>query len=354
MLFAPHPDDESLACSVILQRAVRARAAVRVIYVTNGEDNPWPHRVLERKWRLNSSDRNRWGKMRRAEALAALAVLGVGPTETRFLGLPDQQLTSLLTSDYEPLLKRFAGEINDFGPTHLLVPSLSDTHPDHSALGVMLRLVGNAFFLHQTAMRTWSYVVHGQSSAFFGRATALTQSKIETAKKRAAIACHQSQIKLSRRRFFAYATRPEYLYRACAADFGVVEGSIHSASRQRHSLQITVRMQLKFIYRTEPALFVLGNGARGEFRCAKIDIPPRSKSVAARDVRTRRAIALAQYRGDSYAGELLVPTTTFAPHAPVFVKLERRSWFFDEAGWIEIPPVTAHGLTSALRLAGVA
>ena len=53
MLIAPHPDDEALACSIILQRAVRANAAIRVVYVTDGDDNPWPQRVLERKWRLD-------------------------------------------------------------------------------------------------------------------------------------------------------------------------------------------------------------------------------------------------------------------------------------------------------------
>ncbi|PYL20029.1 MAG: hypothetical protein DMF44_15435 [Verrucomicrobia bacterium] len=32
MLIAPHPDDEALACSVILQKAVRGGAAIRVVY----------------------------------------------------------------------------------------------------------------------------------------------------------------------------------------------------------------------------------------------------------------------------------------------------------------------------------
>jgi len=31
MLIAPHPDDEALACSVILQKAVRATAAIRIV-----------------------------------------------------------------------------------------------------------------------------------------------------------------------------------------------------------------------------------------------------------------------------------------------------------------------------------
>jgi LmbE family N-acetylglucosaminyl deacetylase len=37
MVIAPHPDDESLACGIVLQRAVRAGARVRVIYATDGD-----------------------------------------------------------------------------------------------------------------------------------------------------------------------------------------------------------------------------------------------------------------------------------------------------------------------------
>jgi len=41
-MIAPHPDDEALACSVILQHAVRAGTVIRVVYATDGDDNPWP------------------------------------------------------------------------------------------------------------------------------------------------------------------------------------------------------------------------------------------------------------------------------------------------------------------------
>jgi len=56
-LFAPHPDDEALACGVILQQAVRPGAAIRIVYVTDGDDNPWPYQALERRWSLSPSDR---------------------------------------------------------------------------------------------------------------------------------------------------------------------------------------------------------------------------------------------------------------------------------------------------------
>jgi LmbE family N-acetylglucosaminyl deacetylase len=60
LIVAPHPDDESLACGVLLQNAVEAGAAILVIYVTDGENNPWPQRYLSRRWRLNAADRQRW------------------------------------------------------------------------------------------------------------------------------------------------------------------------------------------------------------------------------------------------------------------------------------------------------
>ena len=75
LLFAPHPDDEALACGVTLQRAVRSGALICVVYATDGDNNPWPQRLIERKWRLDATDRKRWGQSRRAEALSALEVL---------------------------------------------------------------------------------------------------------------------------------------------------------------------------------------------------------------------------------------------------------------------------------------
>ena len=114
MLFAPHPDDESLACSILLQQAVHARAAIRVVYVTDGDDNPWPQRVLERRWRLNATDRRRWGRLRRTEALAALRVLGVSGSAV-FLALPDQKLSTILMCDCQSALERLADEHADDG-----------------------------------------------------------------------------------------------------------------------------------------------------------------------------------------------------------------------------------------------
>src|ERR1700736_10675 len=191
MLIAPHPDDEALACSVILQQAVRAGAAIRIVYVTDGENNPWPQRVLERRWRLSASDRKRWGKLRRAEALAALRVLDIQPRDVQFLALPDQGLTGLLLRDCYSALTPLTRVIDDWSPTDILAPSPLDIHPDHNAVAVMIRLI----FADLLAPRIsqWNYLVHGRSPAFFDRAAELPSSELETATKREAIRCHQTQ-----------------------------------------------------------------------------------------------------------------------------------------------------------------
>jgi LmbE family N-acetylglucosaminyl deacetylase len=337
MLVAPHPDDEALACSIILQQAVRAGAAIRVVYATDGDDNPWPQRVLERKWRLNAADRKRWGKLRRAEALEALRVLGVRADDARFLALPDQRLTALLLRDCRSILARFTASITEWAPTDLLVPSIADTHPDHSALAVMLRIALAEFFPSEPNLAVWSYCVHGRSPIFFERAQKLRQSESEMATKRAAIRCHKTQLKLSRKRFLAYAARPERLLKLDIRDGAIADGSIRSVARKRNRLHLKLRLSAKPIRTAQPALFILGHDKAGAWRSLRMQLPVRSSRVEEFDCATDQRLCTARYRGHAFAGELAVPIDIFSPRDPLFVKLERRSWFFDEAGWLEIP-----------------
>jgi len=352
LLFAPHPDDESLACSVLLQRGVRTGAAVRVVYATDGDDNPWPQRVLERKWRLNANDRRRWGGLRRAEALAALRVLGVPGSAARFLGLPDQKLTAMLTADCRSVLDRLATIIADWRPTHLLLPSISDTHPDHSSLGVMLRLILSESFSHPMTrgqMAAWSYIVHGRSPSFFGRAETICQSGAEVAAKIRAIRCHTTQLKLSRKRFLAYARRPECLVKLATHDNPAVDGAIISIFRLPHSLRIALRLSPKAMRMSEPAVFLLGRNEAGTLRCATMRVPARSSRIETVDPASLDYIAGARYYGNAFAGQLTIPLSIFSSASPIFVKVERRSWFFDEAGWLEVPPTQPRSLPEPQR-----
>jgi LmbE family N-acetylglucosaminyl deacetylase len=335
MLIAPHPDDEALACSIILQRAVRAGAAICVVYATDGDDNPWPQRVLERKWRLTPADRYRWGKLRRSEALSALRVLGVQTRDARFLALPDQGLTNLLKTGCQSTLARLSGIIRAWLPTHLLVPSIADTHPDHNALAVMLRLVLEENF--EAGPSVWSYAVHGKSPAFFGFARRCRQSEVERAIKRRAILCHQTQIKLSRRRFLAYAARAESLVELGRHEAIAADGSICSVVRKAGALRLALRLSPKLIRTGETSLFLCGRDRAGALQCLKASVPVRAGELAMSDCSSDQRCGIAHYRGNSFTGEFTIPLDPFSPVHALFVKLERRSLFFDEAGWLEMP-----------------
>jgi LmbE family N-acetylglucosaminyl deacetylase len=214
LVFAPHPDDESLACEILLQLAVEAGAEICVIYMTDGEANPWPQRYLSRRWRLDAPDRQRWAKLRRREALAALGVLGVPPEDARFLGWPDQGLARLFRSDSASVLARLRYLIQEWAPSDVIGPDKADRHTDHQAVGSML----DGLFDQSSALqgvRRWSYVVHGRDAGFLGDSRAVPQTPSQAETKRRAIACHQTQLMLSRRRFLAYAARPEFLRAVC-------------------------------------------------------------------------------------------------------------------------------------------
>ena len=56
------------------------------------------------------------------------------------------------------------------------------------------------------------------------------------------------------------------------------------------------------------------------------------------DCATGAIACIGRYQGDAFSAEILLPMHGFAAARAVFVKLDRRVWFFDEAGWIEIGP----------------
>src|SRR5450432_3940132 len=106
LVLAVHPDDESLSAGGLIQHAIARGGDVRVIVVTDGDDNPWPQRYVERRWHIDAAARARWGDRRRGEAMAALACLGVPQEAVTFWHYPDQGLTKLLLGGGEELIAR--------------------------------------------------------------------------------------------------------------------------------------------------------------------------------------------------------------------------------------------------------
>lgn len=345
MMFAPHPDDESLAAGVFLQRAAAAGAAVRVVYGTDGEKNCWPQRFLERKVRIGDADRQRWGARRRAEALAALRTVGIGPDQVEFLGLPDQGVTDLLLGGCCETVRRLAKIIRDWAPTHLLVPSTADTHPDHSGLAVLLRIAFDRFLPAHHRISRIEYLIHGESEAFARAARALPQTNIERRTKERAIVCHVTQVALSRRRFLAYAKRPERFVLPDDSAPLSSDGPIRFFRRDQHEVCLQVAFTLKPLRAEETSLHLVGYAPGRGFRRLRATLPGRNTKLDLIDRATGAIAGIGRYWGDAFQAEISLPMNAFALGESVFLKLNRRVWFFDEAGWLEIGAVLPRATT---------
>lgn len=118
VIIAPHPDDETLGCGLLIARAVRAGARVAAVALTDGQashpgSRRWPAAAL--------------GRLRRAELRRAMARLGAGAARCAFLGWPDGQLAH----HGKPLaLRRVLQSLN---PGVVIAASPADHHQDHKA-----------------------------------------------------------------------------------------------------------------------------------------------------------------------------------------------------------------------------
>ena len=342
LVLAPHPDDETLATGGLLQRAQAAQAEVRVLFVTDGENNPWAQRVTERRWRIGAADRERWGEQRRGEALAALACLGISPWQTGFLGYPDQGIHGLLLAGDDDLIETLVGELVRFAPTLLVAPALEDLHPDHSALALFVRLAFARLATGQRRPRERLFIVHHEGPLDpSGRDARLTLTAEERERKRRAILCHVSQLRMRRGALLAFAAEEELFFAPGTAAEHCARHPVRHASVEGDALA------LELARRSRP-------GACGPTDlCLALERAGARQALVARLPRRAGAVELYEYpggalvaRGELRPGERNVPERVVLPAAVLagwgqaFVKLERRFGFFDEAGWRALPCTT--------------
>lgn len=320
LILAPHPDDETLAAGALIQMALEVGAALRVIVATDGDNNPWPQRWLERRWQLGPLARRRWGRRRRGEARQALQTLGVEPCDVIFLGWPDQGLTDLLLDD-SIAQRRLLQEIDDFMPTCVVVPVLDDHHPDHSAVRVLLE-TAIAGTVHESCLRL-GFVLH--THAVDLRCIELVPTALAQQRKLVALEAYGSQLSLSRRRMLAWAGRPERF--SCTT----MRGQNTGAMTTPHVFRMAAWCHPWRRYR----LLMLLIGADGALRMA-LDVPAHGQErcemvagVPSASVRLCRQGATVSLHIDDPQQQL--------SHG--FVKLERsgaRLFIFDHDGWHDL------------------
>lgn len=214
LVVAPHPDDESLAAGMLIQRTLAMGGRADVLLLTDGDDNPWPQRWLERRLLIDASGRARWGARRRLEVAAALGRLGVPPDQLHALGWHDMQVTDALRFRHEAAVTAVRRVIERVRPTLAVIPDLGDSHPDHGSAHVLARLALSAAGSMADVL---TYMVHGTERSAPEDLLVPDADPERQATKVSAVLEHATQMALSRKRMLGVASRPERFDRPAAA-----------------------------------------------------------------------------------------------------------------------------------------
>ncbi len=344
LFFAPHPDDESLGGGGLVQKAVTAGAQMRFVFVTSGDRNPWPQRVLERRLFLDAPARRGWGARRRQEALNALAVLGIGePAEAHFLNWPDQGVTPLLMAADEAALETVCRMIAEWLPTHVITPAAEDTHPDHSAFFVLVQLALERLRRRGVTVRhALSYLVHVPKAKLALDRRALRLSAAERAVKADAIQAHETQM-LSKKRFLAHAQDKEEFHLALSPHERHGHHPIISADQGRGALRLKLRLPKPLLtFRGATLHLALETHLEGSLRWS-LPLPGRTAKAPITDTVAGQTRRWATVRIRGRAATVCLPIAAAQPLARLFGKFDRRPLFFDLAGWRELPVDASRG-----------
>ncbi|THF85108.1 PIG-L family deacetylase [Deinococcus sp. KSM4-11] len=186
LILSPHPDDETLCCAGMIQRAEAAGATVWITWVTAGDGFEFDAALTQGVLRPQAQNMRALGATRALEARKAAQVLGVPADHTFILGYPDRGLARLTTSNYaqpytaprtaasavyvpgaltpgapytgealEADLKRVLDRVK---PDLVFAPAPQDFHTDHRTVAnLAMRLMAQR--QQENRLRYW--VVHG-------------------------------------------------------------------------------------------------------------------------------------------------------------------------------------------------
>ncbi|MFA5090564.1 MAG: PIG-L family deacetylase [Candidatus Omnitrophota bacterium] len=258
LILAPHPDDETIGCAGVIQSAVKAGAAVRIVYLTNGDYNQASIIVYKKTIPLMSREFIHMGEVRRKEAVKAMGLLGVGEKNLIFLGYPDfgtfaifsrhwgeskpykSMLTRISAVPYkknlsynapykgESVLSDLKGILLAYRPNKIFVSHPADTNVDHKALYLFLQVALRDLASENMRVRVYPYLIHcldwplprhyhpeltlnlprqfGDSSIKW-RKLDLTSEQLD--KKYQAILCYRSQTRISAFYLLSFARKNE-------------------------------------------------------------------------------------------------------------------------------------------------
>jgi LmbE family N-acetylglucosaminyl deacetylase len=340
LVLAPHPDDETVLNGGLIMAARTAGAEVRVVWATDGEQNPWAQLAHEGRWPTGTSDHARWGRMRREESRAALRALGAGDVGQTWLELPDGGLTRQWMSGDERLADSLLSVLRSFRPTIVSAPSLFDSHPDHSlmALATDLALARAAGTIPEPKLLVYHVHVAGLTPE---PSVVLRVPPAARERKRRAIECLSSQLHWRRAELLASADSIE---RFEPPDTAI---AVRQPHRVRGAWIDDDRLVVDFVPGRWPglgplALLVSCDGANGPEMRLTLPLPERPGTSPVRDDLKARIQGRASLSRVGDHWRAIVPLALASPPWHAFVKVERPDelnlGFFDESGWWPVAP----------------
>ena len=121
MVFAPHPDDETLACGGIIIKKIEQRFDVYVTVMTDGRHS---HDVT---LGLSEPSPETIAEIRAKEFSEATSILGVNPSNLTVLGFEDGKLKEHMTEAREKTVRI----LRDVRPSEIYMPYRDDANEDH-------------------------------------------------------------------------------------------------------------------------------------------------------------------------------------------------------------------------------
>ena len=135
LVFAPHPDDETIGVGGYITESLKDGAYVRIVLVTNGN--------------FHGNEQVRY-----AEFKKATQILGVPESNLVFLGFPDGKIDKM---DPTTLYTSLKTQIDQYNPDILIYPNIRDANPDHSTIG---KVVEDILKAEPHKIIDYEYLVH--------------------------------------------------------------------------------------------------------------------------------------------------------------------------------------------------
>ena len=334
LVLAPHPDDEVGSNGGLVLAALHAGASVKVVFATAGQTNPWAQLAHEGRWPLREADRTHWGALRRAEAEASLATMGLPDSAGTWLGFTDRELTDTLMSPAGVLVDTLAHIVRRWRPTWVSAPSLFDAHPDHSAMAVATDLALARLGPDVPRPRLVAYRAHPSDLAP-EPTLELPVPEADRATKLRAILRHVSQLHWRREHMLELAS-PFEGFEPPAVDIAARETHLVHRARLQGGALVVDYARGRITSLPPLVLRVASDDERGARVRATVTLPAREGTVPVTDA-VRAAAGEARVTRVGRLWRVTLPMPASPDPRRTFVKVERpreQAWgFFDLSGW---------------------